>query len=195
MIDTPCILFAGGKSSRMGEDKALLPFAGFDTLTHYQYAKLSKIFTTVYISCKDKSKFDFKANFIEDIATPNIFAPTVGFVSAWKELESDKFFALSVDTPFVTHKEIKKLFEADRDKFDATIAKTEEGIQPLCGIYHNSLQKSFEEMLRHGNHKLGHLLKNSHTNYCHFSQTQPFLNLNHPHQYKEALKIINNSSL
>jgi len=66
MFNIPCVIFAGGKSSRMGENKALLPFAGFETLTEYQYTRLSKIFSSVYISCKDKSIFSFDANFIED---------------------------------------------------------------------------------------------------------------------------------
>ena len=192
MFDTPCIIFAGGKSSRMGEDKALLPFADYKTLAHYQYDRLSKIFATVYISCKDKSKFNFDANFLEDIQTEAIFAPTVGFVTAFRKLKSEKLFALSVDTPFVTKREITRLLNADNNGFDATIAKTEEGIQPLCGIYHASLQKNFEEMLKTDNHKLGQLLKNVHTNYVTFTQTQPFLNLNHPRQYQEALKIIRN---
>ena len=192
MYSTPCILFAGGKSSRMGEDKALLPFAGYKTLTHYQYDRLSKIFTTVYISCKDASKFDFDANFLEDVVTNNTFAPTVGFVTAFRNIKSERFFVLSVDTPFVTQQEIAKLFKADAANYDATIAKTEEGVQPLCGIYHASLKKNFEEMLKTENHKLGQLLKNVHTEYVTFTQTQPFLNLNHPHQYQEALKIIRN---
>ena len=195
MINIPCIIFAGGKSSRMGEDKALLPFAGFDTLTHYQYNRLSKIFKDVYISCKECSKFNFEANFIEDIKEHDVFAPTLGFITAFKYLEGDRFFALSVDTPFVSKKEIEILVNADNDTFDATIAKTNDGIQPLCGVYHNSLETPFKIMFQQNNHKLGLLLKNSHTNYCHFSQTQLFLNLNHPQQYQEALKIIKNSLL
>jgi len=195
MIAIPCVIFAGGKSSRMGEDKALLPFAGFDTLTHYQYNRLSQIFTTVFISCKECCKFDFEANFIEDKKEYGVFAPTLGFVSAFAYLKSDKFFALSVDTPFVSKKEIEALINADNNRFDATIAKTEEGMQPLCGIYHCSLKNSFETMLKENNHKLGKLLKNAHTNYCHFSDTAPFLNLNHPQEYQKAVQILNNSSL
>jgi molybdopterin-guanine dinucleotide biosynthesis protein A len=190
MFDTPCIIFAGGKSSRMGEDKALLPFGSFNTLTEYQYTKLSKLFKNVYISCKDKSKFDFNAAFIEDKKDINVYAPTVGFTTAFEKLTTNKMFVLSVDTPFVSHNEIKELLNADNDLYDATIAKSDDGIQPLCGIYHISLLSSFTKMLQNNEHKLGFLLKNSHTKYVYFSQTQPFLNLNHPHEYKEALNII-----
>jgi len=109
ILDTPCILFAGGKSSRMGEDKALLPFSPFKTLTEFQYTRLQEIFKNVYISCKDKKKFDFEANFIEDLQNSEIYAPTSGFIAAFNRLKEDKIFVLSVDTPFVSHKEIEAI--------------------------------------------------------------------------------------
>jgi len=191
MITTPCILFAGGKSSRMGEDKALLPFASFSTLAEYQYSRLSKIFTTVYISCKDASIFPFEANFIEDNKEQELYAPTAGFMAAFQAIEDEKFFVLSVDSPFVHEKIIQQLINADKETFDATIAKTDEGIQPLCGIYHKTLQKPVSKMIEEDNHRLGYLLKSVKTNYCYFPDSSPFLNMNHPHEYKKALSLIN----
>lgn len=174
----------------MGEDKSLLPFAGFNTLTQFQLSRLTKIFKTVYISCKDKNKFDFQANYIEDIKNSSTFAPTTGFVTIFKELEEDSFFALSVDAPFIDLETIQKLIDADDSKTDATIAKTEFGIQPMCGIYHRSLEDNFKQMLQEDNHKLGYLLKSSTTQYVYFEDEKPFLNLNHPHEYQEAIKRI-----
>jgi len=190
MLDIPCVIFAGGKSSRMGEDKSLLPFGAFDTLTQFQLSRLSQIFKTVYISCKDKSKFNFTANFIEDVKSENVFAPTAGFISAFQNLHVDSFFALSVDSPFVSEDEISKIIEADTPDVDATIAKTISGIQPMCGIYHRSLEAKFIDMLREDNHKLGFLLKSSNTSYVEFEDEKAFLNLNHPHEYQEALALI-----
>ena len=189
MIDIPCVIFAGGKSSRMGEDKSLLPFGNFNTLTQFQLSKLSKIFKTVYISCKNKNKFDFDANFIEDVKTDNVYAPTAGFLAVFNTLHVDRFFVLSVDSPFVNEGEIKKILEADTLHVDieATIAKTASGIQPMCGIYHRSLESKFIKMLDEDNHKLGFLLKSSNTNYVEFANEKPFLNINHPHEYKQAL--------
>ncbi|EDZ63683.1 molybdopterin-guanine dinucleotide biosynthesis protein A [Sulfurimonas gotlandica GD1] len=174
----------------MGEDKSLLPFAGFNTLTEFQLSRLKKIFKNVYISCKEKSKFDFEASFIEDVKTAQTFAPTAGFVAIYKELKEDSFFALSVDAPFVGQKEIQKIIDADKQDIDATIAKTEFGIQPMCGIYHRSLENEFSKMLENDNHKLGFLLKSSKTTFVNFDDEKPFLNLNHPHEYEEALKLI-----
>ena len=195
MLDIPCVIFAGGKSARMGEDKSLLPFSSFDTLTEYQLSRLNKIFKTVYISTKDRNKFNFDALFIEDIKRDDTFAPTAGFVAIFEKIKDEKFFVLSVDTPFISEVEINKILEADSDELDAVIAKTDYGSHPICGIYHRSLQAAFEDMLKHDNHKLGFLLKNSKTKYIHFEDEKPFLNLNHPHEYEEALEIINTSSL
>ena len=190
MLTLPCVIFAGGKSSRMGEDKALLPFASYSTLTEYQYRRLSKIFQHIYISCKEPSNFSFDAKFIQDNTENEVYAPTAGFVAIFNELQTDSFFALSVDSPFIDEYVIKKIIEADQKQCDATIAKTKEGIQPLCGIYHRSLAPKFQQMLEQDNHKLGLLLKESKTNYCYFHDTAPFLNMNHPEDYQKALKLI-----
>jgi len=190
MLNIPCVIFAGGKSSRMGEDKALLPFSSYKTLTQFQYERLKKIFKNVYISCKDKNKFNFDANFIEDIKTDNIYAPTAGFVSIFKKLKDDRLFVLSVDSPFVDENEILQLLYADCQESDATVAKTAFGMQPMCGIYHRSLSSAFEKMLKEDNHKLGLLLKKSQTNFLYFEDEKPFMNLNNPEEYKEALTLI-----
>lgn len=190
MIQIPCIIFAGGKSSRMGEDKSLLPFGDAATLTQFQLSRLNKIFQNVYISCKDKSKFSFEANFIEDIKNNSTFAPTAGFIAIFEHLTCESFFALSVDSPFISEHEIQKLIEADTINSDATIARTKEGLQPMCGIYHRSLEEKFINMLKEDNHKLSFLLKSSNTVFIDFEDEKPFLNLNHPHEYQEALQLI-----
>lgn len=190
MFDIPCVIFAGGKSSRMGEDKSLLPFGTFNTLTEFQHSRLSKIFKTVYISCKEKSKFNFKAEFIEDIKTSSTYAPTAGFIAIFEYLTSESFFAISVDSPFIGEDEIKKIVASDRADADATVAKTPRGIEPMCGIYHRSTNEKFSYMLKEDSHKLGHLLKSSNTLYVEFEDEKPFLNLNHPHEYKEALTLL-----
>ena len=174
----------------MGEDKSLLPFSSYPTLTQFQLSRLNKIFKTVYISCEDKNKFDFDANFIEDIETDSIFAPTAGFVSVFKALEDEKVFILSVDTPFVNQEVFEAILLHDTKEVDATVAKTKFGIQPMCAIYHRSLSQKFSTMLKEQNHKLGFLLKSSKTTFVTFENEKLFMNLNYPDEYKEALTLV-----
>jgi len=186
-IDMYCIIFAGGKSSRMGEDKALLPFGEYSSLAEFQYERMKKTFTHVAISAKSADKFDFTCKLIQDSKENNIFAPTAGFSAIFNTLHVNKIFVLSVDSPFVDRQSILKLIERDRDDLDATVAKTQSGIHPLCGIYHRSLHVNFKEMLKKGDHRLGKLLSNSKTEYVLFQDEKIFTNINHPHEYKSAI--------
>jgi molybdenum cofactor guanylyltransferase len=186
LFDMHCILFAGGKSSRMGEDKSLLPFGGFPTLTQFQHERLNKLFTHVSISTKTADKFDFDAAFILDPAEVD-YAPTAGFVSAFRAVENERIMVLSVDTPFVDEIVFKSLIDTDEAGLDATIAKTATGSHPLCGIYHRSLLEEFERMLSEGDHRLGKLLASRQTKYVEFKDEEAFANLNHPHEYQQAL--------
>lgn len=190
MHSIPCVIFAGGKSSRMGEDKALLPFGKYSTLTEYQLKKLKKIFSHVYISSKSSIQFPFDAQFILDIKSEDVYAPTLGFVSIFQNLEVDSFFAISVDTPFISKEIIQELILQDKPSFDATIARLHSRMQPLCGIYHRCLEAKFQQTLVDGNHKLGYLLKNSNTNYIDFDDEVNFLNLNNKDEYKKALTLV-----
>jgi len=183
-----CVIFAGGKSSRMGEDKALLPFGTFTTLAEFQYQRLSKLFNKVYISTKD-NKFDFEADLIIDIDVESS-APTVGFVSLFKQLKDERVFVLSVDTPFVGEEEIAILLEDDNALLDAVIAKTKGGTHPLCGIYHRSLFSTFKQMLATQNHRLVKMLSETNSTYVLFKNEKVFLNLNHPNEYQEAVKLL-----
>ncbi|OQX60115.1 MAG: molybdenum cofactor guanylyltransferase [Helicobacteraceae bacterium 4484_230] len=194
MFDITCIIFAGGKSSRMGRDKSLLPFGGFETLAQYQYERLKKIFNRVCISAKEADKFDFEADVIPDIVETGIFAPTAGFVSVFEHLDDDRIFVLSVDTPFVGREEISALIKADKPSLDAVVAKTDSGIHPMCGIYHRSLLRQFREMLYNDNHRLGQLLKSSQADFIFFGDDSAFANLNQPHEYEEALLFQQNRS-
>ena len=95
---------------------------------------------------------------------------------------------MSVDTPFVDVKEIEKLINSDETNLDAVIAKTASGIHPMCGLYHRSLQLEFTQMLQTNNHRLGMLLQRSRTKFVAFEDEDAFANLNHPHEFQEALQ-------
>jgi len=183
LINSTAVIFAGGKSSRMGEDKSLLPFGGFESMSEYQYHKLSQIFADVYISCKN-NKFDFSAPLIIDNYAQS--SPLVGLISIFEHLESEELFILSVDAPFVDKEVISRLYQ-HQGTYDAIIAQTPSGTQPLCGIYRRTLIPTAKEFLAQDNHKLNFLLRSVHTHFVEFQNDDKFSNLNHPHEYQKAL--------
>jgi len=179
------ILFAGGTSSRMGKDKSLLPFGTYTSLAEYQHVKLRKLFEKVYISAKE-DKFDFECIVIKDIL--QISSPLIGLISVFETLQSDEVFILSVDAPFVDEKTIETLLKYNESALDVIVAKSPNGVQPLCGIYKRSILPLAYAQLEKENHRLSDLLDLARTRFVSFEEETPFTNLNHPDEYQNALK-------
>ncbi len=185
MIDSIAIIFAGGKSSRMGKDKALLPFGDFSTLSEYQYNRLSKIFKRVYISAKS-NKFDFRADIIEDNYKTS--SPLVALISIFENLNINEVFILSVDAPFISKDIIEKLYRKAKESSNTIIvASSTNGIEPLCGIYRRDILDLAKEFLKADNHKLTSLIKSSTSKIVKFNLTKEFINLNREEDYKKAI--------
>jgi len=186
---TTAVIFAGGKSSRMGKDKALLPFANYPTLTEFQQDKLSTLFDEVYVSAKE-NKFDFDCRVIQDNYKEN--SPLVGLISIFESLKAEEIFILSVDAPFVSKETIEKLLAHNESRFDVIVAQSPNGAQPLCGLYKRSILPLAYAQLEKENHRLGDLLRLAHTLFVEFDEDAPFTNLNRPEEYQQALKRFEN---
>jgi len=178
----PAILFAGGKSSRMGEDKALLPFENYNTLSEFQYQKLKQWFNEVYISSKT-NKFPFPAKVIKDNYSES--SPLIGLISVFEQLESEAVFILSVDAPLINKKVVKKLWDAykNESKVHAIIAQSPSGFQPLCGIYRKSILPYAKINLENNKHRIKDLLKEYPSKNVLFKEDTPFTNINTQEDY------------
>jgi len=118
MINLPCFIFVGGKSSRFKKDKSKLFYK-------IQYKKCKKVFKKVYFVAKYK-KFKNYPFFIEK---SKIYAPIFALEEIIKKHK--KVFVLSVDTPLVKEKTLLKLA-----KQKATTLNN-----PLIGYYDYTMLK------------------------------------------------------
>lgn len=186
MIPCSAVLFAGGKSSRMGRDKALLPFGGFGSLSAFGYHKLSHLFERCYLSAKE-NKFDFECEIIVDKYKES--SPLVGIISLFETLEEESVFILSVDTPLLDEATIRTLWEAhQKERSDITIAQSPHGLHPLCGFYRRSILPLAFEQYHQNNHKLQHLLNLANTQTVLFESERLFTNLNYFEEYQATRK-------
>jgi molybdopterin-guanine dinucleotide biosynthesis protein A len=175
----PCVILAGGKSSRMGADKALLPFGEFSSLAKFQHNKLSKLFSTIYLSAKN-NKFDFECNFLQDCDKEN-FSPLIAIKSAIEASESDKVFIMAVDYPFVSKQSIAKLIQNETGH-EIIIARTTQN-HNLCGIYTKKVLPKIDELISSNIHKMSYLISISDSMIIDFKDNDEFCNLNFKSQY------------
>ena len=184
----PCstaVILAGGKSSRMQQDKALLPFGEANSLAEFQYRRLSKLFSKVYISSKN-NKFDFDVKVITDRYEGS--SPLVALVSIFEALEEiEEVFILSVDAPFVSESVINKLYKNNRS-VDVIVAESNNGLEPLCAIYQRSCLIEAKKALKANRHRLQSLFENLNVKKVKIESETEFMNLNYPSEYNMAQK-------
>lgn len=190
MIDIPCVILCGGKSSRMKEDKTLLPFFNSNSLAQFQYDRLKLHFQNIYISSKT-NKFNFinEKNLILD-ENKEIFSPILALDTIFKKINNQKIFIITVDSPFVTIESIKELIKNSVD-VDVCVAKTEDKVHNLCGVFDSNISITIQSMLRDDIHKINYLIKQNKFKIIEFINHNEFMNINNPEDYKKSLSYIN----
>lgn len=183
------VIIAGGKSSRMQRDKALLAFGAYNSLAEYQYRRLKKFFSKVYISSKE-NKFDFDVEVIKDVNKTS--SPLVALVSIFEILEVDEVFVLSVDAPFVEEAVIERLYSNNNRDFDVIVAKSPHGIEPLCAIYQRTFLTKAKVALKENQHRLQKLLTKLKVKEVVIKESKYFMNLNYPNEYEVAKNLVPN---
>ena len=193
IIDIPCVILAGGKSSRMGEDKSLMLFDNNISMIEYQYNKLSKLFKNVYISSKI-NKFDFidKSQIILD--NQNISSPMIALKTILDTLNEEKVFIITVDMPLIQLDTIIKITDLSlKNNYNITIAKEINGnIHNLCGVFSKNIITTIDNLLKNNIHKIKKL-KHSIKNYKEitFDTNVQFSNINTKNDFINAKKLSN----
>lgn len=185
MFNYPCVILCGGKSSRMGKDKALLPFGGYETLAEYQYARLKPHFPEIYLSCKDVSKFPF-AECIEDESGES--SPMVALMSSFHALMLPYLFFIPVDSPFVSVDAIEKIDRNLTCSKEIFVPEVNGKTHHLIGVYGMEVLPRIEEAVDSSQHKIGLILESAKTVLVPFESEEMFWNLNYPEEYEKALK-------
>jgi molybdopterin-guanine dinucleotide biosynthesis protein A len=187
-FEITCVILSGGKSSRMGEDKSLLPFSSSQTLIQYQYDRLKPYFKNIYISSKtDKFNFLEKDSLILD-KNKDIFSPILALDTIFEKFKDQKIFIITVDTPFVSVDSIYKLIKESKD-YDICVAQTEK-THNLCGVFSSNISSTIKTMIQNDIHKIGYLLNNSIHKILNFPNDGEFININNKDDYKIALENI-----
>jgi Molybdopterin-guanine dinucleotide biosynthesis protein A len=188
------IILAGGKSQRMGYNKALAILDGKPLIEHVRI-NMMEVSTSIYISNGSSKLSYMNLPMIED-EHPNL-GPLGGIYSALKSSPTVYSLILSCDMPLVTPYYLRYLAEeANRCKALITIATDKHGRpQPLCGIYHRDLVPFIETLIVQKKLKLMSLLEKMNAHLVEYNsehssfQNLSFISINTPEALLEAQKI------
>lgn len=151
------LVLAGGKSSRMGMDKALLNYNGIPQQFHLYYM-FQKICSKVYISCNNNqiSEIDKSYNAIVDNENFAEAGPMTGLLSFANSISAQAVLLAGCDYPYLKIKDLKFLLENRSSEFEAVCYFNEKtGFdEPLIAVYETSSLKKLFEYYKTGNNSL-----------------------------------------
>ncbi len=183
------IILAGGKSSRMGQDKGLIKLKG-KRLIDIAIDHLQPFCHEIIISSASDNYKHLGFRTIPDEISG--IGPMGGIYSSLKASLADMNFVLSFDMPLVSEDIIRFILNKIADSQITVPWEGAEFYQPLCGYYNKSVLNSMEKLISQENYKLIELFRKIRFNPLRIDNKLPFykpylfLNVNRPEDIREA---------
>ena len=187
------IILAGGRSSRMGRNKALLPLPSNAAVTFVEHlaalllAQCSEVLLVVQ-DTQQASLYKDAGLFIVTDENSNS-GPLMGLYSGLRAMQATHAFVVAVDMPFVLPEMIAFLLSQPLDE-RLLVPVVNNVPQVLCAVYPRSLLLLLEERLRVGRRDPRSLLEVAPVHFLEEAQLRAidpqlraFTNVNTPEEY------------
>jgi molybdenum cofactor guanylyltransferase len=189
MNDLAAFVLAGGKSTRMGADKAFLSWGTGTLLDHA--LKLAGTVADVRI-LGDAKKFASLGAVIEDLYANR--GPLGGIHAALANSTSQWNLVIAVDLPFLVPRFLDYLISQARESGAlVTVPRAGGGFQPLCAVYQREFARTAEQSLAEGQNKIDLLFAKVETRIIEEHElirggfsAEMFRNLNTPADWEQA---------
>jgi len=150
-------VLAGGKSTRMGADKAFLRF-GDETLIEHAVRLARTVAENVGIVGDSRKFAAFSAAVVEDVYRSR--GPLGGIHAALSASESELNLVLAVDMPLMKSDFLSYLVaQARESRAIVTVPHAGGSFQPLCAVYGKNFAELAKESLEAGNNKIDPLFR------------------------------------
>ncbi len=186
-INCKAYILAGGKSSRMGQDKATIILFGKPFIQHIHETLISLGISCSIISSNKKHEslgIPLIKDSVKDIG------PLGGLSTVLENTSSEWSFIVSCDIPLTTKNSIDWLIQQNREGFDAIIPIVDGRKNPLFGLYHSNCKLNLEKQLSIRNFKMTHFLDTVNTKYiiAPSAIAKELININTPNDLKAIVK-------
>ena len=179
-------ILAGGQSSRMGRDKALLVL-NRQRLIDRLVQEFSASCSEIVISAAHQD--DYKECGVPVVADEfRGIGPIEGIRQSLLFCSFDHVFVCAVDTPFVRREMMLYLAEFISSDYDAVVFCEKDRIHPLCGIYSKAVLPAIQDLIAERQYRLTELLSRVRTKYVDISLScfgrETLRNINTPDDYR-----------
>ncbi len=184
-------VLAGGKSSRMGGDKALLEIDGVSLIG--RAARLLKSVAGDPTIIGSTSLYRSLGTKIVADDWPG-HGPLGGMATALRVSRTPWNLIIACDLPYLTKAWLDFLIErALKSKADAVVPMNERGPEPLCAVYHKNAENRIRSAVEGGVHKVTDSFSRLRVEYLEPGEWKAFAsegllfkNVNSPADYEEA---------
>jgi molybdopterin-guanine dinucleotide biosynthesis protein A len=191
--DVTAFVLTGGRSSRMGTDKAMLAWGG-ELLIERTLAVARRACGRVQI-CGQRERYAEFGEVIED-AEPGR-GPLSGIQAALHATESELNLVLSVDLPLMRAGFLTWLLQQAREgEQKITVPDAGGNLQPLCAVYHREVAGVVDEAMAKGELKVTRLFRRAATRIIGEQEIRAagfepsiFTNVNTPEDYESLLQL------
>ena len=189
--DIAAAILAGGKSTRMGRDKALLELSGKPFIQRVAEV-LQGVFSQVVVVSDHGKQYAFLGLPVVEDTYKNC-GPLGGMHAALSKTGADAVFFCSCDVPFLSADLIRYVVNRKLHD-DVTLVLGGNSLQPLCGVYKKSCLTVIDKQLKRGNYSVHKCITKLHTTILsqpseyRNSTIHPLTNINTPADYERCLK-------
>ncbi len=197
LISMNAYIIAGGSSTRMRRDKALLKLDGVSFID-ITVSCTSKLFDKVFIVGRQHKDPRISASYEDDI---HDIGPLGGIYTALKRTDKEFNFFIGIDYPFINPEIILLLagyLLEKPSKYQGLIPVTPDGPHPLFAFYSKSCLTSIEKCIAQMSYQIRCLSLHSNILYLHLRDElgataysrlkKSFININSDRDYRELIK-------
>ncbi len=191
MIDSvTAVILAGGKSSRMGSNKAFLPLEGVPLIERVRLT-LAEIFSHIILSTASPNTYEEIA--LNEVVDRYPETGPLGGITSVLETGEKRIFCVACDMPFLNRDLIE--YQCSVTDCDAVVPIWKGRPEVLHAVYDRNLLNEFQKSLNEMRFKISDSFRDSHIRYISEEEIRrfdaaglSFRNINTPKDY-ERLKI------
>ena len=186
------LVLAGGKSRRMGKDKAQLSYHGMPH-SHYLYKLIERLCDQVFMSVREDQAAQYQQDSNLIVDQDEFRGPFNGLLSAYEQFPEVAWLVVACDLPLIDKESLQSLIDQrDARKAATAFASLNNGLpEPLVAIWEPETLKNAREYLQQSDSSCPRkYLINSDTKLVHPKDDKVLLNANVEDDYKEVLKIL-----